>query len=152
MKRSEFFSSIFLSGLGLIIPGQLKGIVPKTTLPHSPTGSKGPSLLNSRQQIKLLSSNVAGYQYYKGHLIEHEFKTGVPLTLVREPKNRYDRNAIAIYFGLTKIGYIPAALNTVLSNMLDQGVHLETTITAFNPEMPTWGRVEVEIVLNADCN
>ncbi len=145
MKRSEFFKSILLGGLGLIIPGQIQGIVPKTTLPSPVSGSKSPSLLNSRQQIKLLSSNVAGYQYYKGHLVENEFTTGVPLILVREPKNRYDSNAIAIYYKSTKIGFIPMAENTILANMLDQGVCLETTITTFNPEMPTWGRVEVEV-------
>ena len=152
MKRVEFFRNILLGGLGLMIPGTISGAIPKTTLSPSPSpsGSKGPLPLNSRQQITLLSSHVAGYQYHKGHLVEHGFTAGVPLSLVREPKNRHDSNAIAIYYELTKIGYIQAALNTVLSNMLDQGVVLETTITAFNPEMPTWGRVEVEIVLNAD--
>jgi hypothetical protein len=149
MKRVEFFRNIFLGGLGLMIPGTISGAIPKTTLSPSPSPScsKGPLPLNSRQQITLLSSHVAGYQYHKGHHVENEFKSGVPLSLVREPKNRYDSNAIAIYFGLTKIGYIPDAENTVLANMLDQGVHLETTITAFNPEMPTWGRVEVEVYL-----
>ena len=135
-----------------MIPGTISGAIPKTTLSPSPSpsGSKGPLPLNSRQQITLLSSHVAGYQYHKGYLVENEFKSGVPLSLVREPKNRYDSNAIAIYYELTKIGYIPAAQNTVLTNLLDQGVHLETSIIAFNPDMPTWGRVEVEVVLNAD--
>ena len=152
MKRVEFFRNIFLGGLGLMIPGTISGAIPKTTLSTSPSpsGSKGHLTLNSRQQIKLLSSHVAGFQYYQGHLVEHEFKTGTPLILVREPKNRYDSDAIAIYYGPTKIGYIPAAENTVLTNMLDQGVLLQTTITSFNPEMPTWERVGVEIVINAD--
>lgn len=149
MKRVEFFRNIFLGGLGLMIPGTISGAIPKTTLSPSPSlsCSNGPLPLNSRQQITLLSSHVAGYQYYKSHLVEHGFTTGVPLSLVREPKNRYDSNAIAIYYELTKIGYIPAAQNTILTNLLDQGVHLETSITAFNPEMPTWGRVEVEVIL-----
>ena len=154
MKRVEFFRNIFLGGLGLMIPGTISGAIPKTTLSPSPSPSpscsKGTLPLNSRQQITLLASHVAGYQYHNGHLVEHGFTTGVPLSLVREPKNRHDSNAIAIYYELTKIGYIPAGFNTILTNMLDQGIVLETTITAFNPEMPTWGRVGVEIVINAD--
>lgn len=145
MKRLEFFKSIFIGGLGIMIPGQIQVAIPKTTPPQSLSGSQGLVKLNSRQQIKLITSSVAGYQYYDGNLVEHELTAGMPLTLVREPKNRYDSNAIAIYYKSNKIGFIPMAENAILANMLDEGIMLETTVTAFNPEMPTWGRVEVEV-------
>jgi hypothetical protein len=39
----------------------------------------------------------------------------------REPKNKYDEFAIAIYCSVTEIGYVPAQLNLVCSRLMDAG-------------------------------
>jgi len=54
-----------------------------------------------------------------------KLKGGEALTLVREPTNKFDRNAVAIYLGEDKIGYVPKAHNLVLAQFIDQsGVEL----------------------------
>lgn len=47
-------------------------------------------------------------------------KPGDALVLVREPANQFDKNAIAVYAGTHKVGYIPKAKNGVLAQYLDQ--------------------------------
>lgn len=47
-------------------------------------------------------------------------KPGDALVLVREPTNEFDKNAVAIYAGAHKVGYIPKAKNAVLAQYLDQ--------------------------------
>jgi len=43
------------------------------------------------------------------------------LTMKREPDNKYDEFAIAIYCDSIKIGYVPAELNEVCSRLMDAG-------------------------------
>ena len=40
---------------------------------------------------------VAGYRYYDGKKIENRIKPGDKARLKREPENKYDRDAIAVY-------------------------------------------------------
>ncbi len=43
------------------------------------------------------------------------------LTMKREPENKYDEFAIAIYCEDVRIGYVPADLNLVCSRLMDAG-------------------------------
>ena len=43
------------------------------------------------------------------------------VTLVREPNNRYDKNAVALYVGGIKAGYVPQAQADSIARLLDQG-------------------------------
>ncbi|MDE2021203.1 MAG: HIRAN domain-containing protein [Patescibacteria group bacterium] len=45
---------------------------------------------------------------------------GTSVTLVREPNNEYDRNAIAIWINDQKVGYIPMKQNAALAQFIDQ--------------------------------
>ena len=57
----------------------------------------------------LESLNVVGEQFYVP-AIEHEsFAVGLPVTLVREPDNRFDSNAIAVFNAdrSHQVGYLP---------------------------------------------
>lgn len=45
---------------------------------------------------------------------------GHELNLVREPTNKYDPNAIAVYADDTKIGYVPKNANRALAQFIDQ--------------------------------
>lgn len=45
---------------------------------------------------------------------------GTPVTLVREPHNVHDRNAVAVWADGRRIGYIPMKQNLVLAQFIDQ--------------------------------
>lgn len=44
---------------------------------------------------------------------------GTPIDLVREPTNEFDPNAVAVYIGDQKVGYIARKLNVTLSKFID---------------------------------
>ena len=39
----------------------------------------------------------------------------------RQPQNKHDQNAIAIYYEKTMIGYVPRELNLIISRLMDAG-------------------------------
>ena len=72
------------------------------------------------------------------------------MTLIREPDNRFDPNAIRVECGLGQIGYIPAetALNNLASEM-DRGsevIAIISEITGGEQGKPTRG-VNLEITV-----
>ena len=51
---------------------------------------------------------------------------GTPVTLVREPTNRFDPNAIQVWIDGKVVGYIPKAVNAALARHIDaNGRHFE---------------------------
>ncbi|KAI9463683.1 SNF2 family N-terminal domain-containing protein [Lactarius psammicola] len=65
-----------------------------------------------------LSSNVVGVQYYKG-LVD----VGEQVRLIREPHNKYDRNAIAVQnIGRMQVGHIPRQTASKLAPLMDSGL------------------------------
>ena len=55
----------------------------------------------------LLSFHIAGFQYADGALVLGDLKAGDKLTLCAERDNPHDPEAVAIYYGNTKLGYVP---------------------------------------------
>lgn len=45
---------------------------------------------------------------------------GAAATLVREPNNEYDANAVAVWVDGRKVGFIPKAQNKILAAFIDQ--------------------------------
>jgi hypothetical protein len=65
-------------------------------------------------------------------------KAGMPLTLIREPNNQYDRNAIGVWItarvlifftGRAQIGYLNATIAAELARFLDSGKTVHCKIT-----------------------
>ncbi len=67
------------------------------------------------------SFHLAGFEYYDGLDIIDELKIGTKVSLVAETDNPHDADAISIYYGKTKLGYVPANHNTLLSTYLYYG-------------------------------
>ena len=65
-----------------------------------------------------LDCHVAGFAYYDGLDVIDQLLPGTLVTLESEPDNPYDPEAVAIYFGKTKLGYIPKAKNASISSLL----------------------------------
>ena len=56
--------------------------------------------------------------------LQHRY--GEPLILKRESENKYDKNAVGVYFGQKQLGYVPAGLAKELAPIIDAG----TVVTA----------------------
>jgi hypothetical protein len=67
------------------------------------------------------SFHIAGFTYYEGVLVFDKLKIGTELRLKPEPENRYDANAVAIYFKKRKIGFVPRTCNKPIAAILDAG-------------------------------
>lgn len=65
-----------------------------------------------------------------------ELKVGTKLELERELNNPYDPQAVAIYYGDTKLGYIPASSNKEIGKFLELGHTdlFEARVQAVSPE------------------
>ena len=92
----------------------LKRLIASVTIGKLPV-----SLTKEFRKIYLLQSFVAGFRHYEGMQLLDSMKAGDLLELVREPGNIHDDCAIALHWQGKKIGYIPAAINEMLSYLLD---------------------------------
>lgn len=68
-----------------------------------------------------LYCNIAGFMYWDGCEAFGELEGGKKLELVRESENKYDPEAVAIYYKDLKLGFVPRGDNECLSHFLDMG-------------------------------
>ena len=79
--------------------------------------------------------HIAGFTYYNGVDVFEDLRIGTQLLLKAEPENRFDPNAVAIYFEDEKIGFVPRDENEMLSKFLNLGHNLfEAKISQISPE------------------
>ena len=83
-----------------------------------------------------LNCYIAGFSHWEGCLVLGELKVGTKLELERELNNPYDPQAVAIYYGDTKLGYIPASSNEEIGKFLELGHTdlFEARVQAVSPE------------------
>ena len=80
------------------------------------------------KDIFLLKTNVAGCNHVAGILEKlQKLEPGQKLTLLREPKNPYDKRAILVMNGEEKLGYLPRRLNGIFCRLMDAGKYLYAT-------------------------
>ena len=66
----------------------------------------------------IIDCHIAGFTYYDGLEVIDQLTLGAMVTLKSEPENPNDPDAVAVYFGGTKLGYVPRAKNSELSQLL----------------------------------
>ena len=88
----------------------------------------------------LLSFHIAGFQYADGALVLGDLKAGDKLTLCAERDNPHDPEAVAIYYGNTKLGYVPGNEVGPLSLMMYYGHEdvFEARVQQVAPERSPW--------------
>ena len=101
--------------------------------------------LETNRWKTLQISPVAGFQYHRGETLWPQLATGQPLTLIREPGNRFDQRAVRIDWQGEKLGYIPARDNAAVSQLLDRGEKLSALIVGLKKSHNPWERIEVEV-------
>jgi hypothetical protein len=93
--------------------------------------------------------NIAGFTYYDGPIVFTRLKVGTPLRLVVEPENKFDPNAVAIYFREKKIGFIPRDKNDLFNIFFEQGYKniFEAYINRLSPDSYPEQQVGVAVYL-----
>jgi len=64
---------------------------------------------------------IAGFSYWDGCLAFKDLEIGTELALQREPDNKFDPYAVAVYYNDLKLGFIPRGHNHEISKFLDMG-------------------------------
>lgn len=64
---------------------------------------------------------IAGFTYYDGALVFNKLKIGTNLRMQREPGNRFDAKAVAIYYKDAHLGYVPRTDNDAICKILEMG-------------------------------
>jgi hypothetical protein len=72
---------------------------------------------------------LAGFLYYDGGKVWDRMKKGDLLTLVREPANSHDSNAIRLEWQGHMLGYVPRRDNMDLARQMDLGARVEARVT-----------------------
>ena len=135
MERRSFLSSILAAAATLPFAGRARAAGQSHEL-HE----KG-----AEHELLIQESPVAGFQYHDGESVWSRLSAGDSLELLREPANPYDRRAVAVYWGESKLGYVPQAANTACSQMLDRGERLTARIKRLRESPDPWKRVELSI-------
>lgn len=101
------------------------------------------------REILLLECYVAGTTYRENiEEIAEWLETGANLRLQRQPENKFDPSAIAVYDAQNNIlGYVPRAKNEVLARLLEAGKHLSAKLVA-KDTLDGWTRLNIEIFLH----
>lgn len=99
------------------------------------------------QTIKILvqSSPLAGFQYHAGGELWSELRVGDTLTLVREPDNPHDRNAVRVEWHGHHLGYLPRAENRAVAAEMDDGTAIAGRIARLREHPNPWQRLLIEV-------
>jgi hypothetical protein len=98
------------------------------------------------KDILVLETIIAGTSFRKLNDIEPKLSSQVKLEIKREPDNKFDEFAIALYFEQKKIGYIPRERNEVIARLLDAGKMFFAIIEAKEWE-GNWLKIEIKVFL-----
>jgi hypothetical protein len=99
------------------------------------------------QTVKILvqTSPLAGAQFHDAREIWHDMQPGDPLTLVREPDNPHDANAVRVEWHGRKLGYLPRAENRAVAAEMDAGGRVEARIARMREHKNPWLRLLIEV-------
>lgn len=111
-------------------------------LPAAPASAQATAV-----QILVQSSPLAGFRHYEAPHLWQELRRGDALTLVREPTNPYDANAVRVEWRGLKLGYIPRAQNAAVARQMDGGAALQARVSKLEHTRAPNRRIEFEVYL-----
>ena len=135
MERRSFLNSILAAAATLPFVGRARAA----------GQSHGLHEKGAEHELLIQESSVAGFQYHDGESVWSRLSAGDSIELLREPANPYDRRAVAVYWGESKLGYVPRAANAACCQMLDRGERLTARIKRLRESPDPWKRVELSI-------
>ncbi len=101
------------------------------------------------QQVRLLvqSSPLAGFRYHEAKAVLPMMKPGDVLSLVREPDNTYDANAVRVEWQGHKLGYVPRRENSALAWAMDRGQGVTARVSRLQRHRNPRERIEFEVFI-----
>jgi hypothetical protein len=81
--------------------------------------------------------SIVGMNYIKTEAIVAALQPGHAVTLVREPTNPFDPNAVAVWVDGQRVGYLPKKQNAALAAFIDQ-TGTEVASMAMDAVGKTW--------------
>ena len=96
-------------------------------------------------RIVVQHAPLAGFVYYDGLALWERMKKGDRLTLVREPANPHDRNAVRLEWQGHMLGYGPRKDNADIARQMDHGARPDARITDVGKHGNGRHRVSYEI-------
>ena len=96
-------------------------------------------------RIVVQHAPLAGFVYYDGREVWDRMKKGDRLTLVREPANPHDPNAIRLEWSGHRLGYVPRKDNADLARQMDHGARAEARVTDLSRAANGRHRISYEI-------
>lgn len=104
-------------------------------------------VLPFQKDIFLIEIQVAGTTYRKNiKELEPSLVPDQMYRMVREQDNKYDPNAVAIYFEKEKLGYIPAEQNEIIARLMDAGKFFYCKLIS-KEWINTWLRLNTEVYM-----
>lgn len=64
--------------------------------------------------------SIVGMNHRDSEYFVKGLQAGIDAVLVREPHNKFDANAVAVWINRRHVGYVPKAQNKVLAAFIDQ--------------------------------
>jgi len=109
----------------------------------------GSHAIAQQTEVRMLvqSSPLAGFRYYDAKQVWNEMKVGDALTLVREPHNAYDSNAVRVEWRGRQLGYVPRNENRAVSFHMDRGGAVEARISKMQEHRNPRQRIEFEVLV-----
>jgi len=106
-------------------------------------------LADAGETVKILvqSSPLAGSQYYAVAEVWPQIRLGDRMSLIRDPANRHDRQAVRVEWQGRQLGYVPRAENRAVARALDDGERLEARVSRLRDDPDPWRRIEFEVFL-----
>lgn len=96
-------------------------------------------------EILVQVSLTAGLRYHEAKAVWGQMHEGDALTLVREPGNLYDINAVRVDWNGHQLGYIPRAENQAVARQLDRGNRLEARVSRLTQYRNHRRKLELEV-------
>ena len=116
------------------------------TLAVAPAGMP---VLAQQTEVRMLvqSSPLAGFRYYDAKQVWDDMQVGDTLSLVREPFNAYDANAVRVEWRGRKLGYVPRSENRAVAYHMDRGGAVEARISKLQQHRNPRQRIEFEVLV-----
>lgn len=99
------------------------------------------------REIYLIDMVVAGTTHCKQiDELEPALVAGTVLKMIRQPENKYDDMAIAVYHDTIRIGWVSMELNEVISRLMDAGKAFFCRITS-TKRKGQWVKIDASIFM-----
>jgi hypothetical protein len=111
------------------------------------TWTVGSAQERGSSEIVVQVSLTAGLRYHEAKAVWDQMKAGDALTLVREPQNPHDSNAVRVEWNGHQLGYIPRTENAAVARQMDRGNRLAARISKLTLYRNHRRKLEIEVFL-----